>query len=434
MCVGALDILRGLAWPRYCERVRKMLFGAVLAVGCEGGKADSGATEVGASEVASTMSTMTSTTHETDETTSVGGTTTAISGSETMSSTSATSGLETATTDAPTTSAATTGPPPATSVPVFLAQGHYGRTTISCDDGHTWIQDKSQDDAVRCFEDGLDCDHDAFAGRGIAHGAQTFVLTWGWGAPGTVVRSEDAANFETVLSETSTFADVAFGNGRFVANGSTTQISDDLGATWGPGGPLEININTRAIEFFPHDGGVFVVTGESGEERAIVRSVDGVTWTPASVRPPECGSHVIGMAYGAGVGIIASGGGGVCRSSDGGDTWEHVAVSDGLSSPPVWTGEEFFVYAGATLHRSADGASWQSQPLGVDVSIGQLARSPTGTFVAVNDGWQVWYEQQAFYRSEDGVAWEVLPPGAFTGSHPIYFMAHGEVAPGAGCM
>src|SRR5690606_11875585 len=135
-----------------------------------------------------------------------------------------------------------------TSVPVFVAQGHYGRTTISCDDGHTWIQDKSQDDAVRCFEDGLDCDHDAFAGRGIAHGAQTFVLTWGWGAPGTVVRSEDAASFETVLSETSTFADVAFGNGRFVANGSTTQISDDLGATWAPGGPLEIIINTRAIE------------------------------------------------------------------------------------------------------------------------------------------------------------------------------------------
>src|SRR5690606_3362440 len=144
---------------------------------------------------------------------------------------------------------------------------------------------------------------------------------------GTVVRSEDAASFETVLSETPTFADVAFGNGRFVANDSTTQISDDLGATWAPGGPLEIDINTRAIAFFPHDAGVFVVTGESGEERAIVRSVDGVTWTPASARPRECGSHVIGMAYGAGVGIIASGGGGVCRSSDGGDTWQHVAVS-----------------------------------------------------------------------------------------------------------
>ena len=248
-------------------------------------------------------------------------------------------------------------------MPVFLAQGHYGRTTISCDDGKTWILDQSQDDAVRCFENDLDCDHNAFAGRGIAHGEQTFVLTWGWGAPGSVVRSEDAANFEQVLSETPTFADIAFGNGRFVANNGMTQISDDLGKTWSPGGPLGIDINTRAIEFFPHDAGVFVVTGESGEERAIVRSPDGVTWTPASQRPPECGQYVIGMAYGAGTAIIASGSGHVCHSSDGGDTWEHVALSDRLTSPPVWTGSEFFVYEGGILHRSPDGAAWQSAPL-----------------------------------------------------------------------
>ncbi|MDC0722457.1 hypothetical protein POL25_36545 [Nannocystis sp. bb15-2] len=321
-----------------------------------------------------------------------------------------------------------------TSVPVFIAQGHYGRTTISCDDGRTWIQDSSQDDAVRCFEAGLDCDHNAFAGRGIAHGEQTFVLTWGWGAPGSLVRSEDAAMFETVLADTPTFADVAFGNGRFVANNSPTQISDDLGKTWQEGGPLDIGINTRAIEFFPHDGGWFVVSGESGEQRAIVRSADGVTWTPATTRPPQCGGYVIGMAYGSGVGIMVSGNGHVCRTTDGGDDWEHVPVTDNLSSPPIWTGSEFFVYQGATLHRSADGASWQSEPIAPgDISIGQVARSPEGTFVATNAGWMVWYEKQRFFRSEDGVNWEVLPAEAFAGSHPIYFMAHGQVAPGAGC-
>jgi len=140
------------------------------------------------------------------------------------------------------------------------------------------------------------------------------------------------------------------------------------------------------------------------------------------------------MAYGAGVAVIASGKGHVCRSSDGGDTWEQVQVSNSLSSAPVWTGEEFFVYQGDTLHRSADASNWQSQPLESEgVSIGRLARSPEGTFVATNAGWKVWYEQQKFYRSEDGIAWEVLPPEAFTGSHPIYFMDHGEVMPGMGC-
>jgi len=348
--------------------------------------------------------------------------------------TTSTTAEPTATTDEPTSTSTTTGPPPVTSVPVFLAQGHYGRTTISCDDGRTWIQDKSEDDGVRCFEAGLDCDHDAFAGRGIAHGEQTFVLTWGWGAPGSVVRSEDAAMFETVLGDTPTFADVAFGNGRFVANNGTTQISDDLGKTWSPGGPLGIDINTRAIEFFPHDAGWFVVTGESGEQRAITRSPDGITWTPASTRPPQCGGYVIGLAYGSGVGVIASGNGHVCRTTDGGDTWEYVQVAPDLSSPPVWTGSEFFVYQGSTLHRSADGQAWQSEPIAPgDASIGPIARSPDGTFVAANAGWMVWYEQQKFFRSEDGVNWEVLPADAFTGSHPIYFMAHGEVAPGAGC-
>jgi hypothetical protein len=322
---------------------------------------------------------------------------------------------------------------PATDVPVFVAQGHYGRTTISCDDGRTWVQDRSEDDAVRCFEGDLDCDHNAFAGRGIAWGGGQFVLTWGWGQPGTLTRSEDAASFTPVLTETPTFADVAFGNGRFVANNSPTRISDDGGKSWAEGGPLDIGINTRAIEFVAHEAGWFIVAGESGEQRAIVRSPDGVTWTPASDRPEPCGAHTLGLAYGGGVAVIASGQGFVCRSLDGGDTWAHAPVSGQLTSPPIWTGDEFFVYERDALHRSADGAQWTSEPLTAGVVIGPVARSPEGTFVAANDGWMVWYEQQRFYRSEDGVAWETLPADAFVGSHPIYFMAHGRVTPGAGC-
>ncbi len=322
---------------------------------------------------------------------------------------------------------------PLVDVPVFIAQGHYGRTTISCDDGKTWVQDRSQDDAVRCFENDLDCDHNEYAGRGIAWGDNQFVLTWGWGAPGTLVRSDDAATFTTVLTDTPTFADVAFGNGRFVANNSPTRISDDGGLTWTEGGPLDININTRAIGFVPHEAGVFIVTGESGDKRAIVRSPDGVTWTPAKERPPGCGSSVRGLAYGNGVTLLANGNGTVCRSLDGGDVWEQVGVSDQFSSPPVWTGSEFYVYQGGTLHHSADGTTWMSEPIVGGGSIGQLARSPEGTFVAANDGWMQWYEKQRFFRSTDGKSWETLAEDAFVGSHPIYHMAYGRVAPGAGC-
>lgn len=403
---------------------------AIVAIGCGGGGAEATSGEASSGGGGSSSSgAPTGGSSESGEPPGSSGAATGSSGGETSSG-------EAPTTGEGSTGATTAGETgaPVTDVPVFLAQGHYGRTTISCDDGHTWVQDKSQDDAVRCFENDLDCDHNEFAGRGIAWGAGQFVLAWGWGKPGTLARSEDAAEFVTVMTETPTYADVAFGNGRFVANNSPTRISDDGGKTWVEGGPLDININTRAIEFVPHEAGVFIVAGESGEQRAIVRSADGVTWTPASTRPPECGSYTLGMAYGAGTTVMVSGSGFVCRSPDGGDTWTQVPVSGGLSSPPVWTGSEFFVYEGNTLHRSADGAEWSNVPLvGDNLSIGQVARSPEGTFVAANGGWMVWYEKQEFYRSEDGVTWETLPEGAFVGSHPIYFMAYGRVKPGAGC-
>lgn len=405
---------------------RRGLWFVVALAGCGGGAGDGG-TSTGAAAASTGTPGTGSETGAATEPTSTG---TGMPGSsgETDGSGSSTGGSGSST------GGEETGPPPVQDVPVFLAQGHYGRTTISCDDGKTWVQDRSQDDAVRCFQDGLDCDHNAFAGRGIAWGDGAIVLTWGWGEPGTLVRSEDAAGFMTVLADAPNFADVAYGNGRFVANNSSTRISDDGGKTWVDGGPLDIGINTRAIEFVPQGGGMFIVTGESGDQRAIVRSPDGLTWTPASQRPPECGAYVLGIAHGGDVTVIVSGSGFICRSPDAGDTWTQVPVSDGFSSPPVWTGAEFLVYQGNVLHRSATGELWTSEPLTpMSTSIGQVARSPEGTFVAVNDGWQTWYEQQRFFRSTDGVVWEQLPPDAYVGSHPIYFMAHGTVPAGAGC-
>ncbi len=44
-----------------------------------------------------------------------------------------------------------------------------------------------------------------------------------------------------------------------------------------------------------------------------------------------------------------------------------------------------------------------------------------GSFVNTSPyGGDTWYEQQRFYRIEDGLAWETLADRAFFGSHPIY--------------
>lgn len=318
-------------------------------------------------------------------------------------------------------------------VGVFVAQGHEGRITRSCDDGRTFPDNASADDAFRCFVDAdHDCDHSANAGRGLAFGAGSFVATWGWGHPGKLQRSTDGKIWDDVMTETPTFADVAFGNSRFVACGNPTRVSSD-GKTWDMGGKLSFDFNYRGIEFVPTAGGTFLVTGESGTQRAISYSHDGKTWNAAGDRPDPCGQELRGMAGSESVMLVVGAQGGVCRSTDG-NVWTYAAVSDRFTSPPVWTGAEFWIYSGAKLYKSSDGQAWTNQEIvPANIAIGPLARSPRGTWVAVNDGWQVWYEKQQFFRSTDGVHWDVLPTTAFTGSHPINFISFGYVPAGASC-
>lgn len=319
-------------------------------------------------------------------------------------------------------------------VPVFVAQGHMGRTTISCDDGRTWIADHSDDDNARCFTGNLDCDHAGNAGRGLAFGDDAFIAAFGWGHPGTLQRSTDGIHWTTVASDTPTFADVAFGNGVFVADNSPTQVSSD-GSTWSEGGDVGLSVyNVRAISFVPYGAGLFVITAESGSERDIAMSVDGVTWTHPSQRPPECGSYVLNVTYGADRIAIFSGDGTVCTSADGGDTWQLTQVAGSFSSPGLWNGSELLAYEGSTLWRSPDGSSWTSQQASPgDVLIGAFARGDSGTYVAVRGGWQTWYEGQEFYRSSDGLNWEKLAAGTFKGSHPINFIEPGYVDPSPEC-
>ena len=268
------------------------------------------------------------------------------------------------------------GGAPAGKVPVFLAQGHLGRTTISCDGGRTWIKNHSIDDTQRCFEGALDCDHSENAGRGIAYGGGWFVVTWGWGHPGTLQRSSDGVTWETVMTASPTFADLAFGNGTFVADASPTRVSTDARR-----GPRVVrcgfNINYRSIDFIDHDGGRFIVTGESGDTRAIAISKDGKTWQAATDRPAECGAYYRGIAYGAGTAVLASGQGHVCYSKDGGDTWKVVKLDTALGPAVIWADTEFMLYNGSKRFHSADGVTWQSDTIQPsNIQIGPAARSP----------------------------------------------------------
>lgn len=334
--------------------------------------------------------------------------------------------------------AAAAEPPTDGTVPMFVASGHMGRTTISCDDGRTWVADRSFDDAARCFTGGLDCDHHPGAARGIAWGDGWFFTTHGWGAGGAVRRSRDGVEWEP-LTDGTTFGGVAFGAGTLLGGAREPRVSADHGESWTDGGPTGLSVwSIRRTAFADHDGGRFVMVASNDGLEVVLSSDGGASWWHPERIPGECGAGIQdrgGIAHGAGTLLIVGGNGLACRSTDGGATWTAHRVAGAVDSHLVWTGDRFAVWSEGTVHTSPDGASWTAAPTEpADLVLGAVAHSPeTGTFVAVNRGWQRWYGQQRFYRSADGVSWESLNEDAFVGSHPVRFLAFGRGEASVAC-
>ena len=343
-------------------------------------------------------------------------------------------------------------------VPIFVAQGMVGRTVISCDDGMTWVGNRSDDEAYQCFlmpgED-YDCDHHPGAGRGITYGNGTFVATFGWGDPGSIRRSKNGVDWETVL-DGSKFAGIVFGNDIFLAGERPPQIADMGGAMWKPGGdPTSEVWNVRRTGFAPHDGGRFLLAfGSNNGNDLNVSKDNGASWQRPTTLPAACAGDIQwagGFAYGNDTIVVLGGTGIACRSQDGGDTWTESNIGGEVDARLLWTGNTFVTWgrdATYATHQytSPDGATWTKTPTEVrrknpdgttETSpgplLGAVTRSDAGTYVAVNGGWQTYYEKQRFYRSTDGITWDELPTSTFVGSHPIQFISHGMAEKSAVC-
>jgi hypothetical protein len=321
-------------------------------------------------------------------------------------------------------------------IPIFVAQGHVGRTMISCDQGKSWVANRSDDDSVVCFENNVDCDHSSGAANGVAAGDGWFYATFGWGQPGSVRRSHDGVTWEKVVNDT-TFGGMAFGAGKVLAGSRTPRVSADIGATWTQLAEVPLDIwNIREVGFAGFETGRFVLVGNDGDKRQIAVSADGGKGWTLPVVPDDCNVSFYragGIAYGNGVLLVTDGGAHVCRSVDGGATWKAGDLGGAIESQLLWTGKEFMGWGSGTLRRSNDGLSWKAQPISPNVNIGSAAVSDDGAFVAVRGGWATWYAAQKFYRSDDGVTWTELAAGSFVGSHPITAITSGWGAPSAAC-
>jgi hypothetical protein len=344
-------------------------------------------------------------------------------------------------------------------VSLFVAIGHVTRSIVSCDDGRTWVANRSDNDEIRCFTsapDGgsADCDHRYGAGRGIAWTPRAgFVGNWGWGDPGVIRRSPDGVTW-TVVDRGANFASMVVGrDGTLFAASRSGKVSRTDGATWTAAGTANLTANGMPVWNVRRAGaggsgaGVYVVVADSNT--AMVSS-DLSTWRAPQTYPASCGANIQwegGVASGNGVLVILGGDGVACRSTDDGVTWTAHPTGGAIDARLLWTGTEFVTWGTVAnqrrMLRSPDGMTWTTTPTtlrrnGAPVAgngplIGSVARGPTGTFVAVNGGWQTWYASQRFYRSADGVTWDELPMGAFVGSHPITHIVSGEGPKPAAC-
>jgi len=320
--------------------------------------------------------------------------------------------------------------PPAGTVPMFVAQGQAGRTIISCDDGRTWVADRSDEAWGYCSDH--DCDHGPGAGHGITWGDGWFFASFGWGAPGALKRSRDGVTWQSVIDGTQ-FGGVVFGDGRLVAADRQGRYSDDLGDTWRDFARVELDGWTvRSAGFVPYGGGRFIMYADN----ELVVSTDGSTWTKPSSIPAACkaGGYQGRILYGNGTIVMTPNDAPVCYSTDGGETWSTSPDAGFLRSNGVWTGSEFLAWSYGTVYRSVDGRNWtSSDTVPKDIDFGVTAISDTGTIVGVSSGWQQDYDAQVFYRSEDGVHWEALPSRDYVGGHPIRVIAFGHGRPSTQC-
>ena len=177
------------------------------------------------------------------------------------------------------------------------------------------------------------------------------------------------------------------------------------------GGPLGSTSLYRFIDFIDHDGGRFIVTGESGDT---VPSRSAKTVRPG--KRPTGSSRSNAALYYRGMALrrcTESSRAGRARLLLEGRRWTCGAgeARRCARSGSALGRSRFMLYNGSKRDRERRRChlAERHHPTRPTFRSGPLRGSPDGTIVAADDGWMVWYEKQKFFRSTDGKTWEVLP-------------------------
>lgn len=268
--------------------------------------------------------------------------------------------------------------------PLFVAVGYGGRRASSADGLH-WEND--QELAPNGGDDwNLICD--------IAFGKGTFVAVGGGDKVAPYWVTRDGKTWREIRPAwKGRIGHIAFGNGRFVAGGSTFSFSED-GENWKLGAkiPFEGGVHLRHIVF---GNGVFVGAGDCWRKDSKWYRV--VTPDGERVDFFEAGrSAVRGLAFGAGRFVAVNADGSIDSSTDGKE-WEPSEIEpDRDRGSVLWTGRQFVVSGGKAALLSPDGRSWTRTNVRIPCS--PLA---AGDGVFVGGSWK-----HGLWTSADALSWK----------------------------
>lgn len=306
---------------------------------------------------------------------------------------------------------------------IFVAAGHGMNVVVSRDDGKTW---------QKSFQGRPGGDHGYWAvWNNIAYTNGVFAISSGWGAPGTIIATDDGKNWKHLtagktnmsrkggkpydMKTTMQFLGV---DGSFIMPLAATP---DFGKTWTvkspygwkdkSGNKLKIDIGHASMAY--GDGRVLVI----GDKGPGIYSDDlGKTWEHISAKVvpwAERGSK--GILYHNGAFLLLRSGDHILRSTDKGLTWKSHKLgverpgsrSFGLSV----VGDEVWV-TGKTSMKSKDGMNWEK--LSAKDLSGQVAISEQGTLINVSrkrlsilrstDGGKTWSEVYKYTSTGKGGA------------------------------
>lgn len=360
-------------------------------------------------------------------------------------------------------------------VPVIVAQGYIGRTTISCDDGKSWIADRSFDiegNAMVCgnkspvicgvsscykkesngnctLQSVCDCGHDSGYGKGIVIAKNQILANFGWGGPGVILRSVDGQQWNNSYNFDASYLypNISFNSGRFIHFSSQPHISTD-GLSWSNGAFANFNganqpwTSPRAFDLLQYKTESRLIGVIDGDIMRI-SSNNGDSWTSPKVIPAGC-TDGIGNSQriltGNDIAVIITSTGKSCRTSDGGETWTlHNITSNELFAYPIFANGKFMTWSRAAgssnglRYSSTDGVNWVATPMKTNTWLGAIGVSPTGTLVSTN-GIDTGYSSQEFLRSEDdGLTWVSIPQSNYKKSHAIVRFQSGYIAAGGIC-